>query len=124
MEAMAACFQSDQAFQAEPHVRRRIAYDTQGYIAELLAKAVGKGALDEELNEGDRGKLLDLLTVFGALGSAQDGPQYAYSGSTRPGCTRPEDVYDACDGPARLGLQELLRSEFWRRRFYQSCDYE
>jgi monoamine oxidase len=67
MEAMAACFQSDQTFQAEPHVRRRIAYDTQGYIAELLAKAVGKGALDEQLDEGDRAKLLDLAPLLSVL---------------------------------------------------------
>ncbi len=42
METMANLFQSDKAFGGKPQIKRRIANDTQGYISEMLAKAVNK----------------------------------------------------------------------------------
>lgn len=72
METTANLFQTDQAFGGRPQVNRAVANDTRGYISELLAKAVRKGALDEELDgtEGEwmRNQLLCLLKVFGDLG--------------------------------------------------------
>ena len=68
METMANLFQSDKAFGGKATVRRRIANDTQGYISEMLAKAVNQRALNQELNEEDRNRLLCLLKNFGDLG--------------------------------------------------------
>src|SRR4026209_2941471 len=68
METMANLFQSDTAFGGKPQIKRRIANDTQGYIAEMLAKAVNQGALNAELNAADRDNLLCLLKNFGDLG--------------------------------------------------------
>jgi monoamine oxidase len=50
-------------------IRMRTAInDMRGRIAELLAKAIGKGSLDAELTAADREKLLPFLKVYGDLG--------------------------------------------------------
>lgn len=148
METMANLFQSDKAFGGKGQIRRRIVNDTQGYISEMLAKAVNQNALKAELDEEDRNNLLCLLKAFGDLGenelcsscgqtkckscnaSCQDcvrcGKEcvtcFQYSGSTRDGC--PITVYEPCEPGAKLALKELLSSEFWRFRFSQSFEYE
>ena len=94
--------------------RRRIAYDTQGYIAELLSKAVNQNALDHELLNEDKEKLLSLLRKFGDLNS-----RFRYTGSTRAACRElPVDVRNACnsnvlDALKPLELDVLLESQFW-----------
>jgi monoamine oxidase len=148
METMANLFQSDRAFGGKPQIKRRIANDTQGYIAELLAKAVNQNALNAELDAADRDNLLCLLKNFGDLGqndlcnkcgksqcnkcntgcdaciscSKQCVTCFRYSGSTRDGCEI--TVQQPCEPGTTLGLKELLNSEFWRFRFYQSFEYE
>lgn len=124
METTANLFQTDQAFGGQALPARRIANDTQGYIAELLAKAIQKKSLDQELNEDDRKKLLSLLEVYGDLGAGRGCQPYTYCGSTRSGCERPLTVYQPCEPETKLRLQDLLRSEFWEHRFYQSLEYE
>jgi monoamine oxidase len=119
METTANLFQTEQAFGAQAMVNRRIANDTRGYIAELLAKAIQKQALDQELSAEDGARMLDLLRVFGDL-DAQD----RYQGSTRSGCARPLTVYTACEPTTPLPLEQLLDAEFWRHRFYQPVDFE
>jgi monoamine oxidase len=49
---------------------------------------------------------------------------FQYTGSTRDGCKI--TVHDPCepDPQLKLALNELLSSEFWRHRFYQSFEYE
>src|SRR6266566_1142292 len=148
METMANLFQSDKSFGGKPQIRRRIANDIQGYISEMLAKAVNQNALNAELDEQDRTKLLCLLRNFGDLGdndicskcaqpkckkcntNCQDCMAcekeciacFKYSGSTREGCAI--TVYEPCEPGTKLDLKELLSSEFWRFRFYQSLEYE
>jgi monoamine oxidase len=117
METMANLFQTDKAFGGKPQIRRRIAYDIQGYISEMLAKAVNQKALNEELNGDDRNRLLSLLKDFGDLAD-----NYDYKGSTRDGCEI--TVYQACEPGPKLALKDLLRSDFWDHRFLQSFEYE
>jgi len=50
METMANLFQSDNAFGGSATVRRRIANDMQGYISEMLAKAVNQKRSHAELD--------------------------------------------------------------------------
>ena len=98
------------------YARRRIAYDTKGYIAELLAKAVNQRAFDHELSNEDKEKLLSLLQKFGDLNN-----RFKYTGSTRAGCKGGTNNPHVCgakiDEPIEplepLGLTDLLRSEFW-----------
>jgi monoamine oxidase len=149
METMANLFQRDSAFGGKAQIKRRVANDMQGYISEMLAKAVSQNALNAELDEGDRSKLLCLLKTFGDLGdndvcytcgktkcstcnasSCQDCAScdkqcvtcFQYSGSTRDGCDI--TVSKPCEPGTKLALKELLSSEFWRYRFYQSLEYE
>jgi len=148
METMANLFQSDSAFGGKAQIKRRIANDMQGYIAEMLAKAVNQNALNSELDAADRDNLLCLLKNFGDLGqndlcnkcgqnrcnkcnsscdaciscSKQCVTCFNYSGSTRDGCDI--TVQLPCEPGPTLKLKELLRSEYWRFRFYQSLEYE
>ncbi len=151
METMANLFQRDKAFGGKAMVRRRIANDIQGYISEMLAKAVNQNALKEDLNEEDRSRLLCLLKNFGDLGendichtcsqtkckncnakSCQDCAScdkecttcFQYTGSTRDGCEITVSQPCEPDPQTKLALKELLSSEFWRYRFYQSFEYE
>ncbi|ETW97602.1 MAG: hypothetical protein ETSY1_22005 [Candidatus Entotheonella factor] len=123
METTANLFQTDEAFDGKAQINRRVANDTRGYIAELLAKAVNQGALDDELSEGDKDKLkeklLDLLKVFGSLND-----DTSYTGSTRSGCAiEPLTVKYPCIAPEPLSFEQLLESTFWRDSFYQPIDY-
>ena len=148
METMANLFQSDKHFGGKPKIRRQIANDVQGYISEMLAKAVNQNALNDELSGDDRNRLLCLLKNFGDLGEnktcAKCGKEkcqtcnktcqdcvacnrecdtcFKYTGSTRDGCEI--TVYKPCEPGEKLALKELLSSEFWRYRFYQSFEYE
>ena len=47
---------------------------------------------------------------------------FQYTGSTRDGCEI--TVSQPCLPGEKLALKELLSSEFWRYRFYQSFEYE
>lgn len=129
METTANLFQTDDAFDGMAQVNRRVANDTRGYIAELLAKAVQKDTLDLPLHDGDRDALLDLLRVFGDLGmgkgpDGKDCDPLAYCGSTRSGCRLPLTVDTPCLPAPKLGFQQLLDSRFWNHRFYQPVDFE
>lgn len=59
---------------------RQAKADTYGYVSELLAKAVNRGALDQELSRDDKDALSEFLSSFGDLSS--DG---RYVGSSRAG---------------------------------------
>src|SRR5882724_10144780 len=150
METMANLFQSDKAFGGSATVRRRIANDMQGYISEMLAKAVNQNALNLVLDAEDRNNLLCLLKSFGDLGendichecgkvkcktcntncvacvscSRQCVTCFQYSGSTRSGCEKPMTVFEPCEPGTKLSLHDLLSSEYWQHRFYQSFEYE
>ena len=62
-----------------PTTGREIHAAQRGYIAELLAKAVNKNALDDELSMDDKDSLLSMLGTFGDLSEG------VYSGSNRAG---------------------------------------
>ncbi|MCQ4082331.1 FAD-dependent oxidoreductase [Streptomyces sp. RB6PN25] len=99
--------------------RRRIAADTRGHLAHLLARAIDKGALDTEIEPAEREALLMLLVKFGDLGEHD----YAYEGSTRAGYREPLAVGQQAEAEAPIALPELLASEFWRHRFYQPDEH-
>ena len=127
-------FQTDKAFDGQPIVYREIQNDTRGYIAELLAKVINKGALDEEISYEDQDKLLSLLTSFGSLQVKENRygtkKEYIYQGSTRDGCADDPDgnptpnVFYNCQDPKDLILKSLLDAEFWQDRFYSPMEFE
>lgn len=122
METTANRFQTQKSFGRAPVENRRIANDTRGYIASLLAKAINCKALDEPLDGLDRAKLLSLLEKFGDIRADSD-PPYRYEGSTRSGYEIDPGVTDPGKQPPVLSLKALLDSEFWQHRFYQPQDY-
>ncbi|MGC2964900.1 flavin monoamine oxidase family protein [Paraburkholderia aspalathi] len=70
-----AYMHSTEAFDGKPQRFRAVQTDYQGYIAELLSKAVRKNALDDALSADDAHLLLESLRQWGALG--RDGSYHA-----------------------------------------------
>ena len=114
-----ALFHHQDHFEGQPVTARRVMTDARGYIAELLAKAVGRNALDEELTSEDKELLLDMLRGFGALNVGD-----LYTGSDRGGYLG-EYLYTGLGLPENihvpLALSALLQSGFldYRSNFSQ-----
>jgi monoamine oxidase len=88
---------------------RQAVNDTRGRFSELLAKAVNKGALDQELTGIDKEKLLAYLRSYGDLD-----PAFAYPGSPRSGFSTGPGGYDHAPKPvAALDLAAMQRASFW-----------
>ncbi len=88
---------------------RQAVNDTRGRFSELLAKAVNKGALDQELTGVDKEKLLAYLRSYGDLD-----PAFAYQGSPRSGFSAAPGGYEHAPKPvAALDLAAMQRANFW-----------
>ncbi|MFI9291747.1 flavin monoamine oxidase family protein [Streptomyces gardneri] len=92
---------------------RRVANDTRGHIAAMLAEAL-------EANDAFTDEVRDLLRVFGALDV--DGK---YTVAPRSGYLHDPSAGDPFPEPAPpLTFEELVESGFWKTRFYQPLDHE
>ncbi|NJR65699.1 MAG: NAD(P)-binding protein [Leptolyngbyaceae cyanobacterium CRU_2_3] len=119
-ENRGAYFQDDEAFGGQPMMNRRVVNDTRGYIAELLAKAVSKNALDQEISEEDKEQLLKLVKSFGALDK-----DYLYKGTARSSYKQPRGAgLTPGERYEILPMSELLKSAFWeyKLQFGEGCD--
>ena len=89
----------------------------RGYMAELLAKSVERGALDAELTEEDKERVRAMLKSFGGL--QDDG---VYAGSNRAGYRGPQinAGLEAGEVAEKLDFQELLGADFWRHKLHFS----
>ncbi len=103
-----AMLQNDNANGGKPVVMRQAENDTRGYVSELLAKCVAKGALDQELSSEDRDRMLSFLRVYGPLDDAGK-----YVGSDRAGYLRTPRVEDSGVLSQPIDLHILLLEEFW-----------
>jgi len=91
----------------KPIQMRQGVNDTRGYISELLAKALNKGALDQDLSAEDRQKLLPFLRAYGDLDESM-----AFKGTERSGFAQvPGAAAQFGKGRAPLPLKELLANE-------------
>jgi monoamine oxidase len=105
-----ALLQDDRAFDGKPLRQRQVRGDIAGHLAELLAKALDKGALDDAIGDLDKEKLLAFVRGFGALRK-----DLTYQGSSRAG-------YDVLPGAGLetgklsppLALKSLTQSPFWQ----------
>jgi monoamine oxidase len=105
-----ALVQNDHMFDKRPLEQRQAVNDMRGHVAELLAKAVRQGALDQEITARDRERMVAFLRVFGDLGA-----DYRYKGSTRAGVSRFAGAADDVDEPRPpLPLEALLDGGFWQ----------
>jgi monoamine oxidase len=111
---------SDDAFEGKPVTNRQVMHDSRGYIAELLAKAISKDALVEDVTAEDKDRLLAFVRSFGAL--AKD---YSYKGSPRAGYDEPPGA-GLSQGRLKepISFKELLKSEFWEYKLYSSERFE
>lgn len=93
--------------------RRSVQADLDGYVSELLAKAITRDVLDDEVPVTERGMLLGFLDDIGALGRADRGYDI------EPGVGTAGRVGE----PSQLGT--LLRLGFGQRlRFERDVDQE
>jgi monoamine oxidase len=99
----------------KPIQMRQGVNDTRGYISELLAKAVRRGALDEDLTAEDRERLLPFLKAYGDL---DDG--MGFSGTERSGMTQlPGAGPQLAIKRAPVPLRELLANEQLRQTLFE-----
>ena len=113
----AALFHDRERFGGKPVTARQVITDTRGYVAELLAKAVGQGALDSELSGEDKERILEMLVSYGGLK-----PDRLYKGSNRGGY-RGAHIHaglKAGEVNAPLDLSEILQADFWRYKLHFS----
>ncbi len=109
-----ARMQSSALNSGKPVEQRQVIHDTRGYIAELLAKAVNKHTLDDELSKADTELLVGLLKDFGDLDA-----NGRYVGSMRAGVASPNGA-----GPQKavlrepLKLHDLLAAQLSKIEFY------
>jgi monoamine oxidase len=123
MMTRANFFQTGDAWGKRAMVNRRIANDTRGWIADLLAKAVKRGSLDAELGTADKETLLSMLASFGDI-DPKESPDFDYLGSSRSGYAVQPGIESCGDLLEPLTLPDLLDSRFWKNRFYQAEEYE
>jgi monoamine oxidase len=109
-----AYFHKPGAFGGAPQRIREIKADFSGGVAELLAKATNKGALDDDVTKEDREILLEALRELGGLDRDyryRSGPAASeFRGYKRPPggglSARPEDGEP-------IGLSDILTSRLW-----------
>jgi monoamine oxidase len=113
--------QSDRAFEGRPVEQREVINDARGQVAELLAKAIRQGALDQDVTSEDRERMFAFLRSFGDLRS-----DYVYAGSSRAGLKRLPGAGEV-DEESRepLPMRALLDASFWPGvLFEEGLDYQ
>jgi len=110
-----AYLHSSNAFDGKPQRIREVKADFEGGVAELLAKATRKGALDDDVSTEDREILLEALRSFGALDSdfryrAGDDASGHRGFAKGPGGGLGADPVNG----EPIGLNDILTSRLWR----------
>src|ERR1700760_454866 len=89
---------------------RQVEYDTRGHVAELLAKCIQRGGLDQELSSGDKEQMIEFLKTYGDLS-----PDLFYKGSSRAGWKTSPGAGDRVGVPNDpLDMRALLSAHLWR----------
>jgi monoamine oxidase len=93
--------------------KQRVAADVRGYAAEILAKQINQGALDQQFGPGDKELFIDYLRSDGHL----EGAELRYAVPSGRGY----DVYPGAGlspGPGKpaapFTLSDVLKSEGWK----------
>jgi monoamine oxidase len=109
-----ALMQSDRMNGGKPVQERAVINDTRGHVSELLAKAIHRNSLDQELSAQDKERMLAFLRTYGDLS-----PDYFYKGSNRAGYTLTPGAGDQ-DGTLRdpLDMRALLDADLWEGMLY------
>ena len=106
---------------------RRVFYDLQGHVAELLDKCVVKPDMDLPIGREDLEKFRDMLAKFGDLTKTErDGETvYRYANKIgRAGFEVPPGLGDEAGRPlSPLALDEILRSKVWDDYILRDGEY-
>ncbi len=106
---------SEKSNGGKPIQMRQGINDTRGHVAELLAKAVNQGALDQAMSAEDKARLLPFLKFYGDL--ADD---MSFGGSERSGCSQYQGAADQFTVKRKpLPLHELLANEQIRMTLFE-----
>ena len=110
-ENQSARFHSSATNGGAPLLARQLVCDSQGYIGELLATAINRGALDGELSGSDKTNLLGLLKQFADLDN-----NFVYQGSERAGFPGQQSAGSRERGNilTPIASADILESEFWQ----------
>jgi monoamine oxidase len=104
-----ALMQSDGLNGGKPVQQRQVFNDTRGHVAELLAKAVNRNSLDQDISAEDKQRMLEFLVEYGDLS-----PDYFYRGSSRSGYTvMPGAATLAGTIKDPLDMRALLNADLW-----------
>ncbi len=110
-----ALLQSDNVFGGKPIRQAQAINDTRGHIAELLAKCVQQGALDQAFTHDDHALVMEFLKSYGDLGT-----DYHYAGSSRSGDRQLPGAGDQTEiNRSPLSMSELLQSKFCRPMLFE-----
>src|ERR1700684_336635 len=107
-----AYLHSANAFGGKPQRIRDIKADFDGGVAELLAKATKKGALDDAVSTEDREILLEALRSLGALDK-----DFRYGSGAAPIAGDPVGLHDILTSRLWGGLQSFLLYDFQTTMF-------
>lgn len=92
-----------------PVKNRQVEYDTRGHVAELLAKSIKRGALDQELTPEDKEQMIEFLKLYGPLT-----PDLFFKGSARSGYKISPGAGDVLGVPNDpLDFHQLLSARLW-----------
>ena len=95
--------------QGRPLQQRQAINDTRGHVSELLAKAIKRGALDQEMTAADKERIVEFLRAYGDLS-----PDLFYKGSTRSGfLTLPGAGSSAGVPRDAIDMRLLLDEDLW-----------
>ena len=99
----------------KPIEMRQAVNDSRGAIAELLGKAVNRGALDQELTAHDKERLLAFLRRYGDLSS-----DFVYQGSSRSGyVTLPGAGSEVGSARKPVPFDTLLDADMWAGMLFE-----
>jgi len=107
--------QSDSLNGGKPVEQRQVINDTRGHVSELLAKAIHRNGLDEELTPDDKERMLEFLRRYGDLS-----PDYFYRGSERSGYKITPGAGEET-GSTRdpLDMHVLLDADLWNGALFE-----
>jgi monoamine oxidase len=98
-----------------PVEMRQAHNDVRGEIAELLGKAINRGALDEELTARDKERMLAFLQAYGDLS-----PDLVFKGSTRSGYkSLPDAGFEAGERRDPVPLNTFLDIDLWNAVLFE-----
>lgn len=101
--------QSNNLNGGKPVEQRQMVNDTRGHVAELLAKSINRGALDQEITKDDKERMLEFLREYGDLT-----PEMIFKGTQRSGFrVWPAAGNEVAQPHDPLDMHQLLDAGLW-----------